>query len=342
MKAGAYYFDGWSSKETLHISKRLMAEFSDRMPVWGWASDTVEIMEKQISLASSNNISFFAFDWYYPEGENKHCDLNNALSLFNQASNSELLNFCLLVANHIPYRIFKKDWNDVLDIWMTLFKKSTYLRVDGKPLLIIFLPEALTYGMGGSEGVKEAFTRLQERARDEGFDGVCIAACENEMPTYPPKAMELLQTRQYEGYTFFTGYNYTSHYFAQGRGRLIHSYKELADDHKDLFWSVFSSADSPLPYLPLVTCGFDKRPWEDPNDPKSWAWYYPDRTPEQVAKLILEAKEWMVSHPEKTSKEQILLLYAWNEMGEGGYILPTTGDGGRYLDVIGKAVLENL
>ena len=65
MKVGAYYFDGWSSNESPHISKRLINEFSERMPLWGWADDTVEIMEKQINLASENNISFFFFNFYY-------------------------------------------------------------------------------------------------------------------------------------------------------------------------------------------------------------------------------------------------------------------------------------
>jgi hypothetical protein len=34
----------------------------------------------------------------------------------------------------------------------------------------------------------------------------------------------------------------------------------------------------------------------------------------------------MDDNPTKTPKERIVLIYAWNELGEGGYLVPTKGD----------------
>jgi hypothetical protein len=48
----------------------------------------------------------------------------------------------------------------------------------------------------------------------------------------------------------------------------------------------------------------------------------------------------MDQHPEQTTAERIVLLYAWNEFGEGGYLAPTQGDPeGAYLKAV-KHVVE--
>ena len=52
-----------------------------------------------------------------------------------------------------------------------------------------------------------------------------------------------------------------------------------------------------------------------------------------------EAIRWMDEHPEQTTAERIVLVYAWNELGEGGYICPTKGDAdGAYLKAIKAAI----
>jgi hypothetical protein len=90
--------------------------------------------------------------------------------------------------------------------------------------------------------------------------------------------------------------------------------------------------------MPVVTVGWDKRPWEDASKPLTHAVYYPDRTPVQVADFVRRAIRWMGEHPDKTTKERILLLYAWNENGEGGYLTPTKGLGDAYLKAVGNTL----
>jgi len=47
----------------------------------------------------------------------------------------------------------------------------------------------------------------------------------------------------------------------------------------------------------------------------------------------------MDQHPDQTTIERIVLIYAWNEFGEGGYIAPTKADpDGTYLKAL-KAVV---
>jgi len=113
----------------------------------------------------------------------------------------------------------------------------------------------------------------------------------------------------------------------------------MIEGHEDL-WNRFA-ANSTLPYMPVVTVGWDKRPWEDAARPETQAVYYPDRTPAQVAGFVTRAIRWMDAHPDQTTKERILLLYAWNENGEGGYLTPTKGMGNAYLRAIANAVNNN-
>ncbi len=173
---GAYYFDGWSGK-TDHVSKLLETEFADRKPVWGWKDDTVEIMQKQIDYCVDHDIAFWAFDWYYPEGEIKTMPCNNALDLYLKAPNCQRLKFCLLAVNHTGFYIGPKEWDACCDKWIELFQKPTYLRLDGQPLLIFFSPGELQKAFGGVDGVRKAFDSLWAKAKKAGLPGVTIAGC---------------------------------------------------------------------------------------------------------------------------------------------------------------------
>jgi hypothetical protein len=330
--AGAYYFDGWTgSTDRIHLTPRLRDEFSDREPIWGWRDGSLPVVEEQIACAADHGLSFFAFDWYWPEGADKHTPLNTGLDLYLRATNRQRLQFCLMVANHGGFRIGPADWDAVSDVWMRLFKEPTHLKVEGKPLLIFFLPGELRRAFGSSAAVKAAFDKLDAKARAAGLPGVCIAACARPGPQ---NNWDDLADLQAQGYSSLTGYNYVGHP-RKGPDR-IQPFSRMVEGHQDI-WDGFA-ARSPLPYMPAITTGWDRRPWEDASNPKTQGLYYPDRTPLQLADFVRGAIRWMDVHPDKTTKERILLLYAWNENGEGGYLTPTKGMGDAYLKVVGSAL----
>lgn len=330
VRAGAYYFDGWTGQST-HLTPRLRDEFCDREPLWGWRDDSLPVVEQQIDCAADHSLAFFAFDWYWPEGANKHTPLNTGLELYLQARNKQRLQFCLMVANHAGFRLGPADWETVTDTWVRLFRQPTHLKVGGKPLLIFFSAGELRHAFGDSAAVKRAFDKLDAKARAAGMAGVCVAACATPGPT---NNWDNLADLQAEGYSCLTGYNYHG-YPRKGPDR-IQPFSRMVEGHQDL-WDRFA-ANSPLPYMPVVTTGWDKRPWEEAAKPATHDVYYPDRTPVQVAGFVSQAIQWMDAHPDKTTRERILLLYAWNENGEGGYLTPTKGMGDAYLRAVGKAL----
>lgn len=324
---GAYYFDGWTSMPGTEQNKLLETEFAERKPLWGWRDDTIEIMQKQIDYCADHGIGFWAFDWYYPEGEKKESPLNDALQLYSKTPNRERLKFCLLVANHEGFRIGPKDWDECCRRWIDLFRQPTHITLDGQPLIIFFSPSELRKAFGGVEGVKKAFDSLQEKAKAAGLPGVAIAGC-----TGASHLLELAQS----GYTLLTGYAYSNGWM-DGSGRK--TFRQLIETSEKTFDRFAKS--SPLPYIPAVTIGWDRRPWEQgvlpPNKMSAW---HPDRTPQLVEEFVRLGIRWLDEHPEKTTSQRLLMLYAWNENAEGGYLTPTEADGTEYLKAVQRAVCE--
>jgi hypothetical protein len=216
------------------------------------------------------------------------------------------------VANHEGFEIRGPEaWKQAADFWIPYLKSPQYLRVDGKPLLIVF---------NAAGGDREGFAYLQEAARKAGLPGVAIAACGPALP-------EL-------GYTHRTHYNIVPGYTEGGEE---HRYAELTAAHV-AEWR----GSREQPYIPEVTAGWDARPWENPSgNGKAPGWYYPDRTPEQFAAALQKAIAWMDQHPDQTTADRVMLVYAWNEYGEGGYLAPTKGDPkGKYLQALQSVVTE--
>ena len=326
---GAYYFDGWSGKtENMHLPKLLQTKYADRKPLWGWRADTVEIMQKQIDYCADHDIAFWAFDWYYPEGEDKTTPLNNALGLYLKAPNSQRLKFCLLVANHAGFRIGPKEWDACCQRWIDLFQQPTHLRLDGQPLLIFFSPEELKRAFGGVEDVRQALETLRSKAKQAGLPGVAVAAC-----TGPGSLKELADS----GYSLLTGYNYNLGWQSGGGSQ---PFQKLVEGNQRIFEQF--AEKTPLPYVPVVTIGWDRRPWEEEKLPsEKMSTWYPDRTPKLVEEFVRLGVIWLDKHPDKATAQRLMLLYAWNENGEGGYLTPTEKDGIEYLEAVERAISGN-
>ncbi|MDP4226210.1 MAG: glycoside hydrolase family 99-like domain-containing protein [Bacteroidota bacterium] len=330
---GAYYFDGWAGKNSnannpdepwaktapTHLTRRMVEEFSDREPVWGWRDDSQAIMEKQIDLAADNGINFFAYCWYWrdsngpinTEGINK-LTLHSSMNFYLKAKNKKRMKFCLLVANHQGSEIKGvENWEKAADFWMQYFKDPQYVKVNGKPLVIIFNTSGID---------NEDIAMMQNVAKKHGLAGLTIAGCGNTTD---------------KNFDIRTHYNMNPGYVA---GHEEHPYKELVDTHKKQWIGTEKQ-----PYLPEVTVGWDKRPWEDKTGHgiggAKEGWYFPHRTPAEFHGFLSDAVNWMNEHPKQTTRERMVLVYAWNELGEGGYLMPTKGDpDGSYLKVIKSVV----
>ena len=90
-----------------------------------------------------------------------------------------------------------------------------------------------------------------------------------------------------------------------------------------------SWSDSGMQVVPIVTAGWDPRPrihtpvpWYQGYAEDGWA---QTPTPQELAEHIRDAIEWV---RKKSCEPNAILIYAWNENDEGGWLLPTLGTGG--------------
>ena len=320
---GVYFFDGWGGRHQyaddpnepwaknapLGLSKSLLYEFSGREPLWGWRGDTQEIMERQIDLAADHGIDFFVFCWYWRDSKRainpeaiEAASQHKSMQFYLTAKNKNRLKYSLLVANHGGSEIEGvENWKAAVRYWTKYFKDPQFATVDGKPLVVIFNPGGIT---------NEDMAAMQEEAKKEGFkNGLAIAGCR-------PSA------KQKSGFTHSTNYAVAPNGYTGITEE--HKYAEIVKESKQEW-----TGTEQQPYIPLLTSGWDKRPWDPPfpdgHGHKAGA-YFPDSTPENFKNFLLDAIQWMNEHPKETTKEKVVLIYAWNEFGEGGYLAPTKAD----------------
>ena len=301
MKTGAYYWDGWYAKIP-HWTDRLMEEFADREPVWGWLGATVENMEMQIDYAADAGLKYFAFDWYYPEN-GQISGMNDAVDRFLKARNSERMEFCLLVANHKGGYIYRERWEDACRMFMPYLTDRRALKVDGKPVIIFFSSNDLSRCLGGEEETRVCLDSLRALVREAGLPGAAIVGCQSpprdaagDLDTDAAKWRAMCGRRKAEGLDALTGYNYHRSFILCGdRKTFIYPYEELARDH-EVSWDCFARY-SELPYMPIIIGGWDCRPWETiwegRSEPHPRSCYSPDKTPPQLYRHMVKASEWI-------------------------------------------------
>ncbi len=339
IQVGAYYFDGWSGincqaddsnepwarNAPTHLSRKLACDYSEREPIWGWRNDDPDIMKQQLDLAANNGIDFFAFCWYWHEEDQSYLPdgiasdpKHTSLGLYLQSPNKNRVKFCLVIANHSPLRIQGLHaWKTAIDDhWIPYLLDEQAVTVDGKPLIIIY---------DSSTVEKGALDYFQHQARAAGLSGVSIAGCCKAGPD--------------DGFQLSASYN------------TIPGYETEKPEEKDYEILVKANQDSwkgqrNFPHIPTITVAWDKRPWDGPIDGNFGkgskpGWHYINQTPQRFSDYLQSAIKWMDNHAKETIKERMVLLYAWNENGEGGYLVPTKGDPkASYLKEI-KSITQN-
>lgn len=314
-KLGAYYFDGWTGAYPDHANNVLRQQFKERKPKWGWLTSTQSIVDKQINVASSNGISFFSFCWYFSGREKYKTEpLNNALGLFVNSKNTNKMSFSLLVANHDPYNVTMEDWKYLVTEWIKYFKCKNYVLVDGKPMISFFSMENLIKNFKTAKNLKSALDTFRVEAMRNGFKGITISVCVGPETFYTNFAQD-------SGFDFLTGYNYGRAGFNGNNVKRSVPIDSLQDAEIKV-WNKFLTVSS-LKYIPAVTVNWDPRPWANNKNNYLEKPYYTGFSELSVEKSVLNGLYWLSKNSNRTSTEKIAMIYAWNEVGEGAWLMPT-------------------
>lgn len=307
---GAYYFDGWSGTRAdsalwaksmpSHVSYKLKNDFSEREPVWGWRNDSLEIMERQIELASQNGIDFFVFCWYWQDDQGQFNEQNvnhrpehTSLKLFLNARNRNKMKFSILVCNHQGSVIKgKKNWETLIEyLSKTYFDDEQYLKIDGRPVVSFFSPKPAAKYM----------TDMRKKAKDIGLNGLYTVSC--ELSDF---------SGDFDVHSFYNILD-TEPGFSKE-----FSYEKLST-FSEKYWYLCKKKHKDREIAPVVMAGWDRRPWQAKDDKQ----YYSKATPALFKRHLKNAVKFL---DDSGAKSGLIFIYAWNELGEGGYLVPTKGD----------------
>jgi len=329
-QVGAYYFSGWTHAPNNNLTPLLLnSPLRKYEPLIGWYDDSQQLVDQNIMQASNAGINFFAFDYYDTARSPYKTDqaLNEGLTFYLHSALRSRMNFCLTFIDQNPFEPKASQWPQLVNVWLSYFKQPDYVRVNGKPLFIIFSPEHMRDIFGTSRNVHRALDYLRARARAYGLPGVTVAVGASLAVTYNPSRIPQLRS---EGYDVLTGYNY--HSFGGEKYRQPVPYDRLVQENRQMWDRDLKFGQ---PYVPVVTSGWDQR---FSSREQSTAIIYNGRTPQKFACYVGAVRRWVDTHPRNTVKERIIMVFAWNETGEGGAIIPTKADRYAYTSALNGAI----
>ncbi len=329
-QVGAYYFSGWSHGQNDNLSPLLtQSPLRKFEPLVGWYDDSQGQVDANIVQASNAGINFFAFDYYDTALSPYATDrtLNEALGFYLRSAQRGRMNFALNFIDQAPFLPKARMWPALVNTFITYFKQPDYVRVNGKPLFIVFSPEHMRDIFGTSAKVRKALDLLRGRARAAGLPGVTVAGSATLGVNFNPAHIPQLRG---ENYDVLTGYNY--HSIGDEKYRVPVPYSNLVQENRQMWDRV--SVKYGQPYIPVLTSGWDQR---FSSREQKTAIIYAGRTPSQFGCYAGSVRRWMDTHARNTIKERMVMVFAWNETGEGGAIIPTKAYRYAYTDALHQA-----
>jgi hypothetical protein len=340
---GAYYYDGWAGPvddNSPWFKGLLKGPYQTRRPLFGWSDDSDLSLQLQLHWARDAGVDFFAFDWYHDPENIRINKLNaswadNALQHYGNLKDHDRIRFALDYIDEVNGISDLTTWQRVVHTWVTTyFRDPSYQRVQGKPLLIINDAQVLANAFPrGAADARTALLELQLTAVANGLPGVYVVGNVRADSTH---SIDLsTQGVHYDALSAYA-YNYV---FADGNVPIDageHPYADLVRACESV-WDLFARS-GPTPYVPVVEVNWDPRPWAEPLANKVF-WF--TASPDQFSSFARQGLRWLESNPTRRVEVQplrpLMMVEAWNELGEGSYLVPTFGDGTDYIQALARA-----
>ncbi len=313
-QVGVYYFPGWSAPEKWYCLK---ASDTAIQPLLGYYPEgDPEVADWHIKWALEHGVSFFAFDHYVRGGGEM---LETALvDGFMQAEHIGQFQFCLNWCNHAPAETQTLEeleaFEDVvIEKYLT---HPSYLRKDGKAVVMILSGYSFVKTLG-IDGAKAAFDAFDQRCRDAGLEGLYLVFCEGGI-----NGEQAIKDSFAAGVDAFCLYNYPyagTDYTGPGEYGEA-PYADLLAQCQGLssHWGNLTEAR----FWPTVMSGWDRRPWTKDRDLVRTG-----TTPELFGEQLRTAKGHV-------NADNIVMIEAWNEWGEGSVLEPSVEWGFEYLEKV--------
>lgn len=332
---GAIRWDAWhgpASEVGLTAEKTLApARWHYRLPFYGKIlgeyavearGNTQAIMDQEIAYAHAAGLDYWAFV-IYPEEHALSLGIQHYLS----STRKTLVNFCLNLQGGWEAGGGPNAWPEKVRRYVSYFKEPSYQTVlRGRPLVYLYSVEGLV-GPGRFEtweAARAAFGDLRTAAEAAGAGDPYIVA-QGWSPEALKEQAQMLELDAIGAY-------------ASTAGAKAGSFASLAE-HTERWWESFKATGCEV--VPLASAGWDMRPrvetpvpWVKNGDIEQ---FYEAPTPEELEAHLKKAIAWTKANPD-VARARAVLIYAWNEFDEGGWICPTLREGTARLDALGRVL----
>jgi hypothetical protein len=329
---GAIRWDAWFAGND--YEKNLAPkQWNNRLPFYAQVasdgnvsvrSDSQEVIDKEIGFAKEAGLDYWAFCYYDAKPDPSVARFNYGLNRYLSSKKKEGMNFCLILQPN--YIGSKAEWRKTIQQFVKYFKEPTYQKVaSGRPLVFIFDAGSLTKWAGSDEGVKEAFEELDRAAINAGLKEPYVVAQATSV------ASDAWLANRF-------GLDAISAYTLPEKGPDVeYPYLDLARANRK-FWDESKSTAKQI--IPIVNVGWDNRPRRTSSEEavKLRGPWYTLPTPGELAIHLYTAIQWVKNNPE-SAEANAVIIYAWNESDEGGWLVPTLAEGNARLQAV-KAALQ--
>lgn len=324
---GVYYFAGWwreqPNKWTID-GRDWRIDYPERVPLLGEYVEA-STLEREIEAAASHGVDFFQILWYPQNKPDVHphlSHLNDGVRFFTTARNASKMAFTLEYVNHDPFSLTSDaDWDAACVEWTGALRHRSYLRVGGRPVFKIHsLYHFLQQNEGDVRQMAQRVERLRRLVQSAGVPNPLVGA--GVMATDVPKGEPVAP------FDYLTTYMDVPNLPQQSEP---YPYAQLLAMAAEA-WQRYAT-ESEKSYVPYLPAGWDPRPWKDPRA----RFAFPTR--EQWKEALTKVKDALQKHdrlgyPQIGGRQKAVLIYAWNEYGEGGIVAPTRGEGYMKLEVL--------
>lgn len=360
---GAYYFPGWSTPGGGPNPTNPWAIIpTNRLPLIGMFDETKQsVCDYNLEMARDYGLKFFAYDWYADIVNNTYVPfLDHAINNHKKSTVYSKPKYCVnFIVQTNAAKFSLTTWPLLYNFWINnYFNDPNYLTINNKPVVMIFDVSTFSTRMGGTSQVTQALDSARNAAIAAGFAGIHFVGLQADSSNF---WMSACLTHGWDGmssYTIFSKYlngGDTSANSKTGFDRLddaIFSADEVISSSTYHSWwgntgytnpptlvdtgsawvapaapssNGWGGKNFPSFIIPIAS-GYDARPWTYSSTLQGIP------TADQFEAHLIKARQVIDTNRAKTKGFGIIT--AWNEFGEGSFIMPTVTSGYEKLQAI--------
>ncbi len=348
IKIGAIRFDYWYRRSTFapifshaEVNSRTpwFGEYESPMNCWKSTLDDQWVMDRDVRDMEKAGIDWVAGNWFQ-----RPASAMPVVDSFARAVEATSMDYALIVhARQATLSTYRKGISESL--WLSCRKnlirkhlhRSAYLRINGRPVVLFINWTAWESAWPSLSKAIAEFDKLADESVTAGLG----------RPYYilltwsgHRAAFETLAKRH--GIDAFSAYAHRSPEDGDQVSEAV-LYQEAIDT--DAKWREnYSRNVLGLPVIPNVMTGWNPSAmWVEPSIadkhyPHKGMDYYEHASPEEIVANLGHAVDWLHQNPQEFMG---VLIYAWNEVLEGGYLMETKQDGRARIETLRNYLRPN-